>query len=463
MGIENYYYFGFAEDSVAGLGVQANVYVIFIKFSPDLTQFNYYSQHIASPVGPVTTGVSSARLQIWVNDILITNEVYNAGSPPYPNSTYEFESGGISTTPANKVRVFAETWATANSSIYSINATIDQTYYIYQATDTLTIVDTSGNKNIILPTVNSLPANRIIKNISSSGDVFITTQDTDNLDDSDRKVVFLNQYECGTFVHANYEWLIANYYKNNVGTAVAFPTNTNKYSTSLVNRVNIFNTNSNTDRTSGDNGVILPAPEEGKMCIIVYAGNNCNKNLGNALLFKSSDSNGIDKRFNNSNSFPYILTDNDGSEGINKKSTGIIFISDGTYWYIVGWYNTSGISWSPSNTPVGASQIVVSNYINFFYLNTSPLTTSANYILPSTNISGSNDSYVFVLKNRNITGGNGIVLNANAIGSNIPNSFNETINSITNVFGFIDYGCVWLVSYYDGTKMRWYPIMNMQV
>lgn len=463
MGLQDYIFNSNVSNIISGTGVRSETYIVTILFNSAFNSFSYRSEHYAITVGAIASDnreVISANIQIYINDQLIVSE--NATSPGGFTALREAVfANTVSCPTASKVRVVASTWAGANSRFYQATSSIDETYFLYTASETLTVIkNTTNNSNIILPSSGgNNAALKIIKKITSSGYAFITSEFNDRIEDSIRKSLFLNQYECGTFISNGNQWLLANYYNNNIpSTTTSFPNGTNKITTAAVNRINVFNVNSFTARQSGDNGVLLPLPENGKMCIVVYAGNLSKKQDNNALLFAPTDSNAIDNRFNSVNNFPYIFTD------ANNKSTGIIFISDGRYWFIVGWNQTIGQGWMTDATPSGTSLLPATKYSNFYYSNTSPLTSNLNYVLPQTHLGGLTQCYILIIKNRNVTSGRGIVVYANTSGTNSPHRFNEEVNYIDNVFaGPNNYGCIWLVSENrGGSTVYWHPIVNLQ-
>lgn len=458
MGVQEYIFYSSASNSSFGFGVRAETYIKKIKFNRTLTSFSYRSEHYSGYFGSSTSsGVIQAELKIYINDILVLSRDFSSpGSPDPDNIIFD---GTVSCSNVNKIRVYARTWAGANSRTITVTTTLDQTYYLYEASNTLTTINSTSLLNIILPAASlSNSIMRIIKALLSNNNKFITVYDEDLIDDNQYNTIVLNQYECVTFICANNAWYIANYYTNNIISTSTNVTNANKIANTSVSRVNVFSVNSNSNRQSGDNRAILPIEENGKMCIVAYVGNASSKSAGNALSFSTSSGRGIDNKYNNTNNFPYIVTDS------NVKSTGIVFVSDGTYWYIVGWYNTTGQYWGTDLTP-SSTLLTPTRYINFNYLATSPLNTTARYVLPQYSSGIGTNSYFYILKNRNITGGFGIELYTNTHGSGINNVFNETQNVIqNNSTAKRSYGCVWMVSEVRSgeTKIHWYPVLNYQ-
>jgi hypothetical protein len=164
---------------------------------------------------------------------------------------------------------------------------------------------------------------------------------------------------CATIFSNDSRWYIANYYpspiQGSLPTTNSSITNPNRIANASSNTINNFRTSGNdtstidTDRQSGNNLCTLPALDgTPKMCIVVYSGNNAggrhNSGSGNVLAFSHSQY--IDQNSNYSSGTgnkAYIYSNE------NMKNTGIVFISDGVFWYIAGWYN--GSNWATSDTP----------------------------------------------------------------------------------------------------------------
>jgi hypothetical protein len=469
MASRDYYFYASASDKNAtNTGVEAQVYVVKIQFNSSFTSFTYQSDHYSRRSGATTSNeIIQAQLQIYINDnIVVDSNVYDIG-------TSKTWSGSLSCSSPNKVRVYAKTWAGADDRYWQATAVVDITYYLHHATSTLTVASTDTHKNIILPlSTSNSGAIRFIKNIRTNNDyyVFITTFSDDSMEVSGaNRLLYIWKYECATFMPAPNIWYLVNYYTNSIrNTNVIVPVEpSGKIATASIG-VNIFNVDDISARQSGDNQVILPTAQSGQMCIVIYAGNSVRKSWGNALSFKSNNSlYGIDKRFNNTNDFPYIGTDEDGVDEGKKKSTGIVFISDGTYWYIVGWYRAWCQGWE-NRSIVSSTQLTPSSYINFNYT-PNTLSSDTYYTLPQYNVNDAGKNYFYIFKSTNVSGGVGIVLSANppGIDTNPPtattNIFNEGMNiTYRGCCGGKGYQYVWVISYVKPgeSRLRWYPILN---
>lgn len=278
-------------------------------------------------------------------------------------------------------------------------------------------------------------------------------------------IVLTISKSCLTLITNGSNWYITGNYTDSLqSTSTVVPAGVKKANASI--GINIFSVNTNSARESGDNHVVLPTEVSGQLCIVVYAGNNSYKGGGNALSFSTTSGNGIDKRWNNTNNFPYIYTDESGEDEGKKKSTGIVFISDGTYWYVVGWYRPWCQGWE-NRSIVSSTQLTPSSYINFNY-NPNTLSSDTYYTLPQYDVNKPN-SYFYIFKSTNVTGGVGIVLSANppGISTNPPtattNIFNEGMNiTYRGCCGGKGYQYVWVISYVKPgeSRLRWYPILN---
>lgn len=468
---DNYYFRAYASDNTAGFIVTSETKIIKISFNTSRTAFTYRSEHRSGHDGSSTSdGIKESELKIYINDVLLVDRSYSKSSAPYPDSFQAYEDTVVCAV-ANKVRVYARTLGTANSNTYRVTSAIDETYYVYVVLSSLTIGSTNQNKNIILPsTASNTGAIKFIKNMDTNY-ILVTTFADEWLEvTSGNRALIMWQYHCVTLIPSQSStWSIAGYYSNSIrNTNVIVPVDPpGKIATASIG-VNIFNVDDISARQSGDNQVILPTGQSGQMCIVVYAGNSVRKSWGNALSFKSNnDLYGIDKRFNNTNDFPYIGTDEDGEDEGKKKSAGIVFISDGTYWYIVGWYRAWCQGWE-NRSIVSSTQLTPSSYINFNYT-PNTLSSDTYYTLPQYNVNDAGKNYFYIFKSTNVSGGVGIVLSANPpeISTNPPtattNIFNEGMNIIyRGCCGGKGYQYVWVISYVKPgeSRLRWYPILN---
>jgi hypothetical protein len=469
MASRDYYFYAYADDKNGlGSGVEAKAYLIKIQFNSSFTSFTYQSDHYSNNTGDTTSNeIIQAELQIYINDFsVVYSNAYDLGS----SKTW---SGSAACSLPNKVRVRAVTWAGADSRYWQATAVLDETYYLHSASSALTVTSTDTHKNIILPlSTSNSGAIRFIKNIRTNNDyyVFLTTFSEDSMEVSGaNRLIFIWKYECVTFMPTTNVWYLAGYYTNNLESRSSITTNTNKIGYAVAGQVNTFSVNTNSDREVGDNNVVLPLEVSGKLCIVAYMGDRSAKNINenNVLTFSTASGNGIDNKYNNTNSFPFILSNDSNPAEARERSAGIVFISDGTRWYIVGWYSTYCRTWLRSATPA-VINLATTTKINFNYELTSPLTTNANYLLPQYNSSGGNN-YLFILKNRQVDSGNGITVYANPQGTATtnPDTVNNVINESINFTGggcdTKSYGCMWIVSEVrtGENRIHWYPVLNI--
>ena len=219
-------------------------------------------------------------------------------------------------------------------------------------------------------------------------------------------------------------------------------TNVYKKGNAFTNCLNVFNTDdtpigqiSSTARQTGPNLVTLPIPIVPCVCFVSYVGSSiATRGLTggatgpssnwNSLMFVSGDSNKID----GSNSIysttvcPQIFTTNNSSQ-----STGIMFISDGTTWYIAGWAWNGGITWNGSSTP---NYYMPNDYSQFAFTISSNIAGSVALPseLTSTDDTGIAHPYFILTKNTNQNSINQITFSTST--TPVPNVFNNTSFSI---------------------------------
>jgi hypothetical protein len=413
MGVETTLFSASASDSSWGFGVQAYVSVnrlTFTKTDTNTYALNYYASFVSGYSGSSTSSrVAYIKLQIYANDtttpIKEISASYGVGSPDvrtidsvnYPPTL----SQTITTTGSPIIRVYAQCTGSANSGTISVTATIDQTFYIYMLDnntsynkESIFITNTTDtNKMFILPDSSTVEGSLYyFKNLTSNY-MYITTLTTQNIDESNYNIVKISdKYDASILANKDStKWYICTFYNGNMQRRNKSPGVTAKNASA---GVNIFDAGT----TAVDSGCILPDPtaNSGKMCIVVYSGQ---VSYNGGLLFTSSV-NTIDNDFsNNSDNKVYLYADND------YKSTGVIFVSNGTYWCIMGWYDTYGINFN--NEALTPTVTLTDNAESTGQINVRPSESgTATIKLPAYNSSYNSDGSQFlVLKTGNKTGG----------------------------------------------------------
>lgn len=225
---------------------------------------------------------------------------------------------------------------------------------------------------VVLPPVSTITNGRMLyikdkKNNASVRNVIIQPSFGDSIDNKGANTpVTLNlNSSCITLYTGKYnptsslQYLIANIYPSNnqpqlsTFTRVAGDVVSGRnYSRAELNSVNFYSTDDlqglrkgNTPLYGKNNFVALPTVSKPASCAIIFSGKG-DKASGNYLGLDHS--NPIDAVLpGKDNLFSYIWSDS------TYKNTGVYLISDGTNWYIVGWYQTVGWSWE--NTTGGTA------------------------------------------------------------------------------------------------------------
>lgn len=335
-------------------------------------------------------------------------------------------------------------------------------------------INPSGGKFVHLPPVSSnpgklyyfklksaIPGNFIGNNVGGNGEqyqgqsIWINTYNGDSeIMDVTSRAIYINQnYACLTLFSNGTNWYIANYYPStnqpSLSTSTTNVTNPSKIANAVSNCINIFNS-TGSPRNTGDNLVYLPNASTPSMCIVAYVGDTGGggRQNGNALLF--SHANNIDENTGyNSSNFPYISTD-----ASNDKSCGCVFISNGTYWYIVGRFYGEQWSWNNAPSTDGGFWNTLTPATNT--INIIPINTFKFYILPLTVIS--NPGYFIIYK---LTGEQ----NSSVIfyTHEDETSVNNVINNNTTKLYYAQSkknSCIWFIGVNDGTRMKYYPIIG---
>lgn len=254
----------------------------------------------------------------------------------------------------------------------------------------------------------------------------------------------------GSFPNNNI-WRILNFYPQRYGASEGYNqirsgstyvvTNANKRATAIANRINIFNVNANTDRTSQDNEIALPAASSGALCVIVYAGNNGSKASNNSLTFTHTQTiEGPNGPYNNSTNKCWIYSDS------NQKNTGILFVSDGTFWYVVGWYFTEGMAWDNTDNrwfqPLQITNIQMTEPSQITQVRIPR--NGIDFLLPASipTITDTSTGGLILFKISHDLGGN-LVFHTNPPNQGAQAFFNESMQRVYFAFNGGGYSCAW--------------------
>lgn len=271
--------------------------------------------------------------------------------------------------------------------------------------------------------------------------------------------VINNANGCLVLSNDGSNWYVMNYYNGVVVGGTSDMAGNNTAVTAVVGKVNIY-TSSGNPRSAYNSRVNMPTAVSGGICIVVYAGQN-----NASLIFYASGNNLDPNWYNNSNNMPYINVDD------NNKCTGIIFISDGTNWYIAGWAGRQSCwAWEVNATVSGVTTNANSGISGLY----SSITIAAldwydnRLMLPNYDSSKTAGSYFKIVKMR-IEHTYGIIVHSDQLSSGVNcyqnNTFNcppaakktRIWNSCTNLN---QYNCMWFVSSVDNGHIRWYPIIE---
>jgi len=292
-------------------------------------------------------------------------------------------------------------------------------------------------------------------NNAGNNPIYIIPPTNVTIDGSNHFIITANS-GCLTLRCDGANYLIVNYYpsnkqpivQRNTGSSYNYGLNTRK--PAIVNTINVFNVNDSPDRSNliFTNAVNLPNPTPGTpaMCIIVYAGdaNGLDSRRDTHPLYLVA-TNSIDGIAGN----PYIYTDG------NKKSSGIVLITEGTTWYIAGWMWGDRWQWDGENTAGNYTDIPLHN--GFLQVTNAG---ARNQILYAASTS--------CLKIIKITNASTFqqysVKNAN--NPSITNVYLNTTNSTSPANYSLSYrdsnvnSCIWFACHVSGGNTYYYPIIG---
>jgi hypothetical protein len=294
---------------------------------------------------------SSGFVKFWVNvenpsGIGVANnaETRTSGNPTYSESTigtfnYTF-SGRI-----NSIAVFIRGILPGGSGV-QVNFYSGNMRFV-DSTNDFNFIDATPSiaKLIKLPPITLESSGKLyfykIKGFRNRNVYIYTYDDSVFADYNESGILLKDSYACATLFNDGVKWYIANYYPSPAQSYLPAVTAdlflSSKVGTASSNTINIFNTNGSSDRQNSNNLCMLPALNGNTaICTVVYAG-SVDRLSNNGLIFSHYDeaigsSRSIDNNPGYNSGRPCIIANE------SRKSNGIVFISDGTTWYIAGWF-----------------------------------------------------------------------------------------------------------------------------
>ena len=327
---------------------------------------------------------------------------------------------------------------------------------------------------VFLPTVSDTRKNLlIIKDISGNAQ----NQNITVISSTDARVEFLGQ--TSTLINTNwgclslflenrptiyYMWHIANYYKNDIGTDGRFSPSTTVTNTASCDNINIYSTSNNIiqlpntvsdpDRTTGHNYLFLQNPWfcTNRLCVVVYCGNLGSRGFDNRLVF-----NGRQDRFISGNIDGFSPSSNTNSPFVvckdSAQSTGVIFVSNGIQWYIVGWMNNMDgdgyWQWRDQEPPLSDTTGIGNSPFAF-------ISNDSSSYYRKWDISTSN---FVILKNRNGRSG-GSTYNGWPWVSNNNGIFLNSTYQWIQTYRPTDFSCIWLIREPRANSVHYHPIVG---
>jgi hypothetical protein len=336
-----------------------------------------------------------------------------------------------------------------SGSIDNVQYNLSLIFTYKELTTGLTVV-TSGAYLFLLPEMTSDTTSQLyfLKGIDYSPFLKLATRAGITIDGRSNQYINVERKGCVSLFSSSTVWYLASYYTGDMGGTTTVVTDATKRSTATANAINIFRTDDAPNRSGGDNHCILPNPagNAGTLCFVAYGGSSY-KGGGNALSF-STPSGSIDTYA--AWDFPYITVD----DGV--KSTGAVFISDGTNWYIVGKSDSYCVEWKtdqPDNTDNLNRSLTIpgQNGVSIFL---SPSTMGTlRYTLPQI------ENALSIVKLQAVTN-YGVLYYANDNGGT-TNKINENAVRMRNACaGGKSYAANWFVSVRRNGILYYYPILS---
>jgi len=434
-------------------------------------QFNYFYYSLNTltvnfSVGANSQGSSSGggethsrSAHVYINGTEVTNP---AGEDIFNTST-NFSYTGPLTSLRVILNASGSTFiALGPSRTGDAVASFDDTFNITQInsatnfvfTDLTTSAPLVGGRCLMLPPVASY-TNRILfiknKNVVPGNDlgggqfrsqaININTYNGETIVDVSSVGIFINDaYGCLALFSDGNSWYVANYYPSN-GQPLMPNTGSTIVPTVYANNntVNTFLTTSSNGRNTGTNSIYLRNPSGSPgISIIKYYGSadGISRTSDNPLLIVPDA----------------CLIDNVGGGSFLLyvdnpiKSCGAVFITDGTNWYIAGYYNSTNWNWS-TYVPLSGTETQLSQSSQLDIKLKSPTgTMNPAFILPQT---VSAYPYLCIIKKQGIPQGANTNYFSYALGTPTSGKFNFNNNNIVYTQPQNN-TCLWLVANSNG-------------
>jgi hypothetical protein len=449
------------EDIAGGVGIRLTHHLR-LTFNDTKTAMNYEGSYTVDGVGGASATLYAWSLTVYVNGgAPVIKDFSNSNDTP----NYFFASTvpiSVNAGAVTNISIATSATGRGNSGIY--NTTFSNNYYYTLLPNNFSdCLVMSYNDNYLMSLEPASYASgfsnvKFIKYLGSGYLIILpsTSCALDTKTVGSEYQVYGQNTGLVLFRSSQTAWKIANTYRNDIQTSPTLPSplpTGSKSVTAGAGKVNIFRVDDVTKSTS-DNLCYLPSPSSapGKMCIVVYGGPlGKNKfspgNASNVLYFDVVGGGGNSIIDTPDGGYPFLFTDGP------DKSTGVIFISSGSKWCIMGWNQTFGQTWD-KNVDAGAPRTPIPANVNIFNFNNR--TGNMHYQMPAYNPALVNASSLIICKSNGDTSPEGAVFHAEGV----SNRFNDDIYRI-----FLDgypYSCMIFVTYIDTTNSRtcYYPISS---
>jgi len=309
-------------------------------------------------------GMDYTRLKLDINGVQVRDDNNTIRGPffvdwdtsrtPFlnintPITTISFYGQAIAKSNTNT----AETAFTRNFKLLAVNPDTDMIFV-----DTVNTIPSY----LCLPSVSSPPRKNLLFIKDRGGNAggnnieilsaFSETQCIEEI--NDYSAIMNANWGCMKLIYSpnNQTWFVADYYRGNIPSTNTYnPADIAADNAISPNTISIFNTDVavsgyKPDRNAGgDNIIRINPPTSGySVAIICY----CGTTTANRALVIQSNGFSLDQ-FTGQNGTQTAYVRSDG----NYKSTGVVFISDGSKWYIAGYMETYGWEWKNGDNVPG--------------------------------------------------------------------------------------------------------------
>ena len=354
-------------------------------------------------------------------------------------------------------------------------ASFDDTFNVTQINSATNFVFTDltlsspsvGGKFLTLPPVESY-ANRILfiknKNIVPGNDlgggqyrtqsININTYNGEFIVDINSIGICINDaYGCLALFSDGTSWYIANYYPSNGQPSM--PTSQISITPTVYannNTVNAFMTSGVPGgRNTGNNSIYLrnPAGVSGISIIKYYGSADYGSRLSTNPLIIKPDGCNID---GSNTIFPMLYVDN------AIKSCGAVFITDGTNWFIAGYYNSTNWNWT-SYVPLAGTETQLSQYsLTDIKLKAPTSMMNPGFVTPQITTTS---PYLCIIKKQGIPqGANTNYFSYSGVSNPTSGNFNANNNNIVYTQPQNN-TCLWLVAHTFNTAIVTYdPVIG---